>query len=131
VHELEPLLGLEARLLGKGELPLLHQHADDAELFHVVKDQHASYHPLGTEPFQGLEVKVPEMLVPLPRLIVLTSSKTEALCYLHVEDIESITASDYLGKKAMMTEPTPLISTREPLSSSCPRLMIEFINVGM
>jgi hypothetical protein len=87
VHELEPLLGSEARLLGKGELPLLCQHADDAELFHVVKDRHASYHPLSTEPLQGLEVKVPEMLVPLPRLIVPTSSKAEGLYYLHVEDI--------------------------------------------
>jgi hypothetical protein len=47
-------------------------------------------------------VKVPEALVPLPRLVVPTSSKTEGLCYLHVEDIESIGASGYLGKKAMM-----------------------------
>jgi hypothetical protein len=47
-------------------------------------------------------VKVPEALVPLPHLIVLTSSKTEGLCYLHVEDIESIDVSGYLGKKAMM-----------------------------
>jgi hypothetical protein len=45
-------------------------------------------------------VKVPEALVLLTRLIVPTSSKTEGLCYLHVEDIESIGASGYLGKKA-------------------------------
>jgi hypothetical protein len=37
VHELEPLLGSEARLLGKGEPPLLRQHADITELLHVVK----------------------------------------------------------------------------------------------
>jgi hypothetical protein len=101
----------------------------------VVKAQHASYHPLGTEPLQGLEVKVPEALVPLPRLIVPTSSKTEGLRYLHVEGIESIGTSGYLGKKTMMASQiltTPsLISTREPLSSSCPMLMIEFLNVGM
>jgi hypothetical protein len=107
VHELEPLLGSEARLLGKGEPPLLHQHTNIAELIHVVKAQQASYHPLGTEPLQGLEVKVPETLVPLPRLIVPTSSKAEGLCYLHVEDIESIGASGYLGKKAMMAIPNP------------------------
>jgi hypothetical protein len=47
-------------------------------------------------------VKVPEAVGPLPRLIVLTSNKTEGLCYLHIEDIESIDASGYLGKKAMM-----------------------------
>jgi hypothetical protein len=36
VHELELLLGSEARLLGKGEPPLLCQHTDVAELLHVV-----------------------------------------------------------------------------------------------
>jgi hypothetical protein len=107
VHELEPLLGSEARLLGQEELPLLHQHADVAELLHVVKARQASYHPIGTEPLQGLEVKVPEALVPLPRLIVPTSSKAEGLCYLHIEDIESIGASSYLGKKATMAISNP------------------------
>jgi hypothetical protein len=68
----------------------------------VVKARQASYHPLGTEPLQGLEVKVPEALMPLPRLVVPTSSKTEGLCYLHVENMESIGASGYLGKKVMM-----------------------------
>jgi hypothetical protein len=81
VHELEPLLGSEAQLLGKGEPPLLHQHADVAELLHVVKARQASYHPLSTEPLQGLEVKVPEALAPLPRLVFPTSSKAEGLCY--------------------------------------------------
>jgi hypothetical protein len=75
VHELESLLGSEARLLGKGEPALFHQHADIAELLHVVKTQHASYHPLSTELLQILEVKLPEALVPLPRLVVPTSSK--------------------------------------------------------
>jgi hypothetical protein len=107
VHELEPLLGPEARLLGKGEPPLLRQHTDVAELLHMVKAQQASYHPLGTEPLQALKVKVPEALVPLPRLVVPMSSKAEGLCYLHVEDIESIGASGYLGKKAMMAIPNP------------------------
>jgi hypothetical protein len=45
-------------------------------------------------------VKVTEALVPLPRLVVPTSSKVEGLRYLHVEDVESIGASSYLGKKA-------------------------------
>jgi hypothetical protein len=52
-------------------------------------------------------VKVPKALVPLPCLVVPTSSKAEGLCYLHVEDIESIDASDYLGKKATMVIPNP------------------------
>jgi hypothetical protein len=105
VHELKPLLGSEARLLGKGEPPLLHQHADVVELLHVVKARQALYHPFGTEPLQGVEVKVAKALVPLPCLIVPTSNKTEGLYYLHVEDIESIGASGYLGKKATMAIP--------------------------
>jgi hypothetical protein len=73
----------------------------------VVKARHASYHPLGTRLLQGLEVKVPKALMPLPRHIIPTNSKAEGLCYLHVLDIESIGASGYLGKKAMMAIPNP------------------------
>jgi hypothetical protein len=73
----------------------------------MVKARHASYHPLSTEPLQVLEVKVPEALVPLPRLVKPTSSKAKGLCNLHIEDIESICASVYLGKKTMMVIPNP------------------------
>jgi hypothetical protein len=52
-------------------------------------------------------VKVPEVLVSLPRLVVPMSSTTEGLCYLHIEDVESIGASGYLGKKATMVIPNP------------------------
>jgi hypothetical protein len=45
--------------------------------------------------------------VPLPRLVIPTSSKTERLCYLHIEDIESIGVSGYHGKKATMAIPNP------------------------
>jgi hypothetical protein len=73
----------------------------------VVKARQATYHPLGTELLQGLEVKVPEALVPLPRLIILMRSKAKGLCYLHVKNVESIGASGYLGKKATMMIPNP------------------------
>jgi hypothetical protein len=99
MHELEPLLGSEARLLGKGESPLLRQHADVAELLHVVETWQASHHLLGTEPLQGLEVKVPKALVPLPRLVVPTSSEAKGLCHLHIKDVESICASGYLARR--------------------------------
>jgi hypothetical protein len=107
MHELEPLLGSKAQLLGKGEPPLLRQHVDVAELLHVVKARQVSYHLLGTEPLQGLEVKVPEALVPLSCLVIPTSSKAEGLCYLHIEDKESIGASGYLGRKTTMAIPNP------------------------
>jgi hypothetical protein len=52
-------------------------------------------------------VKVFKALMPLPLLIVPMSSKAEGLCYLHDEDIESIGAFGYLGKKATMVIPNP------------------------
>jgi hypothetical protein len=52
-------------------------------------------------------VKVPEVLVPLPSLVVPTSSKAEGLCYLHVKDVELIGAFGYLDKKAMMAISNP------------------------
>jgi hypothetical protein len=101
MNELEPLLGLKARLLGKGESSLLCQHVDVAELLHMVKAWQASYHLLGTEPLQDLEVKVPETLVPLPCPVVPTSSKAARLCHLHIEDVKLIWTPAYLLKKAM------------------------------
>ena len=50
VHKLEPLLGSKARPLGKGESPLLRQHANIAELLHMVEARQASHHLRGTEP---------------------------------------------------------------------------------
>jgi len=107
MHELEPFLGSETRPLGKGESPLLRQHTNITELLHMVKARQASHHLHGTKPLQGLEVKVPEALVPLPRLVVPMSSETKGLCHLHVEDIESICAFGYLGKKATTAVPNP------------------------
>jgi hypothetical protein len=86
---------------------MLYQHTDITELLHVVKARQASYHLLGTEPLQGLKVKVPEALVPLSCLVVPMSSKAEGLCYLHVGDVESIGAAGYFGKKAMMAISNP------------------------
>ena len=52
-------------------------------------------------------MKVSEVLVPLPCLVVPTSSETEGLCHLHDKDVESICASGYLGKKATLAIPNP------------------------
>jgi hypothetical protein len=45
---------------------------------------------------------MPEMLMPLPRLVILTSCEIEGLCHLHMKDVESICTSGYLGEKATM-----------------------------
>ena len=105
MDELELLLSSETRPLGKGDASVLSQHTDVAQLLHVVKAWQASHHLLGTEPLQGLKVKMPKALMPLPRLIVPTSSETEGLCHLHVKDVEPVCASGYLSKKAMMAIP--------------------------
>ena len=136
MHMLEPFLGSKAHPLGKGESPLLRQHADVAELLHMVEARQTSHHLRGTEPLQGLEVKVPETLVPLPRLVIPTNSETEGLCHLHVEDVESICASGYLGKKATTAIPNPHDSilnhhARTVLIQLSPKLMMEFLNAGM
>ena len=86
---------------------MLRQHADIAELLHMVKARQASHHLLSTEPLQGLEVKVPKALMPLPRLVIPTSSEAEGLCHLHIKDVEMICASGYLGKKETMAIPNP------------------------
>jgi hypothetical protein len=74
MHELESLLGLEGQLLGKGEPPLLRQLPDIIELLHVVKAWQASYHILSTKLLQGLKIKVTEVLMPLPRLVISMSN---------------------------------------------------------
>jgi hypothetical protein len=50
-------------------------------------------------------VKVPEALVPLPRLVLPTSSETEGFCHLHIKNIEAICAFGYLGKQATVAIP--------------------------
>jgi hypothetical protein len=100
VHEFELLLGSEARLLGKGEPPLLLSSRRRRRTVPRGQDTQASYYLLDTEPLQGLKVKVLEALVSLPCLVVSTSSKAEGLCHLHVEDVESIGTPLYIGKKA-------------------------------
>src|SRR6185369_12117025 len=105
VYELEPLPGSEARLLGEGVLPLLRQHADVAELLHMVKAWEASHHLLGAEPLQGLKVEVPKALVPLPCLVVPASCKTKRLAHPDVEDVEAVLPSNHPGEKLATVVP--------------------------
>jgi hypothetical protein len=52
-------------------------------------------------------VKVPEELVPLACLVVPMNSEAEGLCYPHIEDVESIGASGYLGNEVTMVISNP------------------------
>ena len=111
------------------------KHADVAELLHVVEAREASHHLLGAEPPQGLKVEVPKPLVPLPCLVVPASCKTKRLGHPYVEDVEVVLLSNHPGEKLttmVQMRKTPLsITTHELLSSSCPRLMMEFRSAGM
>jgi hypothetical protein len=80
-------------------------------------------------------VKVPEALVPLPRLVLPTSSETEGLCHLHIKNIEAICASGYLGKQATVAIPYvlgPMLDQHaRAVLIQLSRLMMEFLSAGM
>jgi len=102
VHELQLLLGAEARLAGEGEPPLLGEDAGVVELLHVLDSRHALHHLLVAELLQGLEVEVPKALVPPPGVVVAAGCKTHGLRHLHVEDVKAVGASVHLDEKATM-----------------------------
>ena len=90
----------------------------------MVEAREASHHLLGAEPLQGLDVEVPKVLVPLPCLVIPASCKTKRLGHPYVEDVEAVLPSNHPSEKLSIT-------TRDLLSSSCPRLMMEFRSARM
>lgn len=98
MHELELLLGSEARLARERVLLLLDHDAGVAELLHMVDARHALHHLLGAELLQGFEAEVPKALVPPPSLVIAASSKAEGLRHLRVEDVKVVAPSLHLGE---------------------------------
>jgi hypothetical protein len=103
VHELEPLLGSEARPERKGEVLLLGHDVGVAELLDVVHTRHALHHLLDAELPQTLKVNVPKALVPPPSLVVATSYKAQRLLRLSDEDV--VVAALDLSKKKLLSVP--------------------------
>ena len=66
----------------------LGHHTGVTELLDVVDAGHAVDHLLLAELLQGFEVKVPEVFVPTPRLIILARGKAEVVCHLYMEHIK-------------------------------------------
>jgi hypothetical protein len=66
----------------------------------VVDVGHAADHLLLVEPFQGLEVKMPETLVPAPCLIILARGKVEELRHLQMEHVKAVASPVHLGEEA-------------------------------
>ena len=102
MHELQLLLGAEARLAGEGEPPLLGEDAGVTKLLHMVDARHAPHHLLVAEQLQGLEVEVPKALVPPPCVIIAAGYKTHMLHHQHMENIKAIGASVQLGEGPVM-----------------------------
>ena len=67
----------------------------------MLDSQHALHHLLVAKLLQGLEVEVPKVLVPPPR-VVAAGCKARRLRHLYVEDVEAVGASIHLGNKATM-----------------------------
>ena len=98
MHQLELLGAMVGGLTQEGSALQLGHHIGVAELINVVDAGHATNHLLA-ELLQGFEVKVPEMLMLAPRLIISTHGKTEGACHLYIEHIKAVASPVRLGEK--------------------------------
>ena len=80
-------------------------HIGVVELLNVVDAGHAMDHLLLAELFQGLKVKMPEILMPTPCLIVLASSKAKGVCHLHMKHVKAVASPVHLGEKEAASIP--------------------------
>ena len=88
MHQLELLDGVVGGLTREGPALQLGHNTGVTELLDVVDTSHAADHLLLAELLQGFEVKVPEVFVPTPRLIILARGKAEVVCHLYMEHIK-------------------------------------------
>jgi hypothetical protein len=83
----------------------LGHHTGVAELLDVVDAGHAADHLLLAKLFQGLEVKMPETLVPAPCLIIPARGKAEGLCHLHMELVKAVASPVHLSEEVAASIP--------------------------
>ena len=67
----------------------------------MVDTGQAVDHLLLAELLQGFEVKVPEVLMPVPCLIIPMHSKAERVHHLYMEHIKAVASSVHLGEKTV------------------------------
>ena len=101
MHQLELLGGAVGGLTREGLALQLGHHTGVAELLDVVDAGHAADHLLLVELLQGLEVKMPEALMPAPRLIVPARDKAKGVRHLHMKHIKAVASPVHLGEKAV------------------------------
>ena len=99
MHQLELLGGAVGGLTWEGPTLQLGHHIGVTELLDVVDAGHAADHLLLAELLQGFEVKVPEVLVPAPRLIIPAHGKVEGVRHLYMEHIKAVASPVHLGEK--------------------------------
>ena len=73
----------------------------------MLDPRHALHHLFVAKLLQGLKVEVSKALVPQPGVVIAAGCETHGLRHLHIEDVEAIDASVYLGKKATMVVSDP------------------------
>ena len=66
----------------------------------MVNAWHVADHLLLTELLQGVEVKMPETLVPAPRLIIPAHDKANGVRHLHMKHVKAVASPVHLGEKA-------------------------------
>jgi hypothetical protein len=71
----------------------------------VVDAGHAADHLLLAELLQGLEVKMPEALVPAPHLIVPARGKANGVRHLHMKHVKAVSSPVHLGEKTTTSIP--------------------------
>jgi hypothetical protein len=86
-------------LMREGPTLQLGHHTGVAELLDVVDAGHAVDHLHLAEMLQGFEVKVPEALVLVPRLIIPARGKTEGVCHLYMEHIKAVASRFTLARR--------------------------------
>ena len=70
----------------------------------MVDAGHAADHLLA-ELFQGLEVKMPETLVPAPHFILLARGKAKGVRHLHMKHVKVVASPVHLGVKLVASIP--------------------------
>ena len=101
MHQLELLDGVVGGLTREWPTLQLGHHIGVAELLDVVDIGHVADHLLLAKLFQGLEVKVPETLMPAPCLVVPAHGKVEGMRHLHMKHIKAVASLVHLGEKAV------------------------------
>jgi hypothetical protein len=102
------LLQRTVRSLSRKRPPLvLGHHAGVTQLLDVVDLWHPTHHLLAPKLPEHLKVEMPKPLMPMSKLIILTSGEAEGPSHLHVKHVQPVVPTVDLGEKATTVVPDP------------------------